>query len=110
MPEHEAGYWCPQDFAGKDRKRLYLSIMADDFATINGLAFTHTSGAGKLVKVEFRSGSVNIGSVEVDEDLSQGSFRVPFPGPGTNAGLQREVAVYLTLTGGPDSYGMVSLY
>ncbi|MBQ1913132.1 MAG: alpha-N-acetylglucosaminidase C-terminal domain-containing protein [Bacteroidales bacterium] len=110
VPEHEAGYWCPQDFAGKDRKRLYLSIMADDFATINGLAFTHTSGAGKLVKVEFRSGSVNIGSVEVDEDLSQGSFRVPFPGPGTNAGLQREVAVYLTLTGGPDSYGMVSLY
>lgn len=61
-------------------------------------------------KVEFRSGSLNIGSVEVDEDLSQGSFKVPFPGPGTNEGLQREVAVYLTLTGGPDSYGMVSLY
>lgn len=110
VPEHEAGYWCPQDFAGKDRKRLYLSIMADDFATINGLAFTHTSGEGKLVKVEFRSGSVNIGAVEVDEDLSQGSFKVPFPGPGTNEGLQREVAVYLTLTGGPNSYGMVSLY
>ena len=110
VPSREAGYWCPQDFAEKDRKRLYLSIMADDFATINGLSFTNTSGAGKLVKVEFRSGSVNIGSVEVDEDLSQGSFKVPFPGPGTNEGLQREVAVYLTLTGGPDSYGMVSLY
>ena len=110
VPSREAGYWCPQDFAEKDRKRLYLSIMADDFATINGLSFTNTSGAGKLVKVEFRSGSVNIGAVEVDEDLSQGSFKVPFPGPGTNEGLQREVAVYLTLTGGPDSYGMVSLY
>ena len=110
VPEREAGYWCPQDFAEKDRKRLYLSIMADDFATINGLSFTNTSGSGKLVKVEFRSGSLNIGSVEVDEDLSQGSFKVPFPGPGTNEGLQREVAVYLTLTGGPDSYGMVSLY
>ena len=110
VPSREAGYWCPQDFAEKDHKRLYLSIMADDFATINGLSFTNTSGSGKLVKVEFRSGSVNIGSVDVDEDLSQGSFKVPFPGPGTNEGLQREVAVYLTLTGGPDSYGMVSLY
>jgi len=110
VPEREAGYWCPQDFAGKDQKRLYLSIMADDFATIQGLSFTHTSGSGKLVKVEFRSGSRTVGTVEVDEDLSQGSFRVPFPGPGTNEGLQREVAVYLTLTGGPDSYGMVSLY
>ena len=110
VPAREAGYWCPQDFAGKDRKRLYLSIMADDFANIEGLAFTNTSGSGKLVKVEFRSGSVNIGAIDVDEDLSQGSFKVPFPGPGTNEGLQREVAVYLTLTGGPDSYGMVSLY
>ena len=110
VPEREAGYWCPQDFAGKDRKRLYLSIMADDFATIEGLSFTHTSGPGKLVKVEFRSGSKDLGAIDVDEDLSQGSFKVPFPGPGTNEGLQREVAVYLTLTGGPDSYGMVSLY
>ena len=110
VPEREAGYWCPQDFAQKDRKRLYLSIMADDFATLEGLAFTHTSGSGKLEKVEFRSGTLDLGAVEVDEPLSQGSFKVPFPGPGTNEGLQREVAVYLTLTGGPDSYGMVSLY
>ena len=110
VPLREAGYWCPQDFAGKDRKRLYLSIMADDFANIEGLSFTNTSGNGKLVKVEFRSGSRDIGAIDVDEDLSQGSFKVPFPGPGTNEGLQREVSVYLTLTGGPDSYGMVSLY
>lgn len=110
VPAREAGYWCPQDFAGKDRKRLYLSIMADDFVTIEGLSFTHTSGPGKLVKVEFRSGSKDLGAIDVDEELSQGSFKVPFPGPGTNEGLQREVAVYLTLTGGPDSYGMVSLY
>ena len=84
--------------------------MADDFVTIEGLSFTHTSGPGKLVKVEFRSGSKDLGAIDVDEELSQGSFKVPFPGPGTNEGLQREVAVYLTLTGGPDSYGMVSLY
>lgn len=110
VPSREAGYWCPQDFAGKKKSRIYMSIMADDFVNINGLEFTNTSGSGKLVKVEFRSGSVNIASINVDEPLSQGSFKVPYDGPGTNEGLQREVAVYLTIDGGPQTYGMVSLY
>ena len=110
VPFSELGYWCPQDFGGKNQKRLYMSMMADDFAFIKGLRFTNTSGKGKLTKVEFTSGPKKIASFAVDEALSQGSFDVPFQGPGNADGLQREVAVYLTFTGGPDSYGMVSFY
>ena len=30
--------------------------------------------------------------------------------PGTTAGLEREVTVYVTIEGGPQSWGMISLY
>jgi len=38
------------------------------------------------------------------------SLEIPFKGPGTTSGLEREVAIYVTIEGGPQSWGMISLY
>lgn len=110
VPINEIGFWCVQDFAGRKTKRLYMSMLGDDFATMDGLSFTHTSGTARLTKIEFRTGHTQIATLNVDEPLSKGSFTVPFKGPGSNVGLEREVAVYLTFESGPDGSGMISFY
>ena len=37
------------------------------------------------------------------------SIDIEVKGPGSRKGLEREVKLYVTIEGGPDSYGMVSL-
>ena len=105
----EIAYFCPQDFGSESRKRLYLTMMAVDFATMQGLEISQVNGGGRVTKAEFKSGPLNLGSTTKIERTPQG-FRIPFPGPGSTAGMEREVTVYLTLEGGPDFSGMVYFY
>ncbi|MCM1176130.1 MAG: alpha-N-acetylglucosaminidase [Bacteroides sp.] len=112
-PDSEVGFWCPQDFEGKARKRLYMTIMADDYADIDGLEFSNMRGEHvNIAKVEFKSGPNWLGT-EIVKSVAPGAdgrLRVPHKGPGSTAGMEREVAVYVTLEGGPQSWGMISLY
>ena len=112
-PEKEVAYWCPQDFDGKERKRLYMTIMATDFAKMNGLKITNARGDNvKISKVEFKSGPQWFGKLDLDEKIRSPRqvVKIPFKGPGTTEGLEREVVVYVTIEGGPQSWGMISLY
>ena len=112
-PEKEVAYWCPQDFDSKERKRLYMTIMATDFAKMNGLKITNARGDNvKISKVEFKSGPQWFGKLDLDEKIRSPRqvVKIPFKGPGTTEGLEREVVVYVTIEGGPQSWGMISLY
>ncbi len=112
-PEKEVAYWCPQDFDSKERKRLYMTIMATDFAKMNGLKITNARGENvKISKVEFKSGPQWFGKLDLDEKIRSPRqvVKIPFKGPGTTEGLEREVVVYVTIEGGPQSWGMISLY
>jgi hypothetical protein len=112
-PEKEVAYWCPQDFDGKNKKRLYMTIMATDFAKMNGLKITNARGENvKISKVEFKSGPQWFGTLNLNEKIRNPRqvVKIPFKGPGTTAGLEREVVVYVTIEGGPQSWGMISLY
>ena len=106
-------YWCPQDFEGKPKKRLYMTIMATDFAEMNGLKITNARGENvKISKVEFKSGPRWFGELDLDETIRNPRqvVMIPFKGPGTTVGLEREVVVYVTIEGGPQSWGMISMY
>lgn len=112
-PEKEVTYWCLQDFAGKPKKRLYMTVMATDFADMNGLKITNARGENvRISKVEFKSGPQWLGKLELDENIRspRQEVKIPFKGPGTTAGLEREVVVYVTIEGGSQSWGMISLY
>jgi alpha-N-acetylglucosaminidase len=112
-PEKEVAYWCPQDFDGKNKKRLYMTIMATDFAKMNGLKITNARGENvKISKVEFKSGPQWFGTLNLNEKIRNPRqvVTIPFKGPDTTAGLEREVVVYVTIEGGPQSWGMISLY
>lgn len=112
-PDNEAGFWCPQDFSGKSRKRLYLTIMADDYADMNGLKFSNIRGEKvRIAKIEFKSGPNWLGTVVPQSGMADGKgcVTVPHKGPDSVAGLEREVAVYVTIEGGPQAWGMISLY
>lgn len=105
----EVAYFCPQDFSGKSRKQLYVTMAATDFARMKGLEIRQVRGSGHITKATFKSGPLQLGWTTQVERTSQG-FRVPFAGPGHTTGMEREVVVYLTLEGGPDFYGMVYYY
>lgn len=112
-PEKEVTYWCPQDFAGKEKKRLYMTIMATDYADMNGIRITNARGEDvKISKVEFKSGPQWLGKVELDGRIRspRQELKIPYKGPGTTAGLEREVVIYVTIEGGPQTWGMISLY
>jgi alpha-N-acetylglucosaminidase len=112
-PENEVTYWCPQDFAGKSKKRLYMTIMATDFAKMNGIKITNARGENvKISKVEFKSGPEWFGRLNLNEKIRSPRqvVKIPFKGPGTTAGMEREVVIYVTIEGGPQSWGMISLY
>lgn len=112
-PEKEVAYWCPQDFDGKSKKRLYMTIMATDFAKMNGLKITNARGENvKISKVEFKSGPQWFGTLNLNEKIRNPRqvVKIPFKGPGSTSGLEREVTVYVTIEGGPQSWGMISLY
>ena len=113
VPANEVAYWCPQDFEGKSKKRLYMTIMATDFAKMNGLMITNARGENvKISKVEFKSGPQWFGKLDLNEKIRNPRqvVKIPFKGPGSTAGMEREVAVYVTIEGGPQSWGMISLY
>ena len=105
----EIAYFCPQDFGGRSGKRLYLTMMASDFAGMKGLLVSDVRGGGRIVKAEFKSGPAWLGSTK-DIKRVKGGFVIPFPGPGSTDGLEREVVVYLTIEGGPDTAGLVYFY
>lgn len=105
----EIAYFCPQDFGGSARKRLYMTMMASDFAGMEGILVKDVRGGGRVVKAEFKSGPAWLGSTTSVQPI-RGGFRIPFPGPGTTDGLEREVVVYLTLEGGPDTAGLIYYY
>ncbi len=112
-PDAEVGFWCPQDFAGKAQKKLYLTIMADDYADMNGLEFRNMRGDKvKIEKVEFKSGPEWLGTAFPQSGAADGKspLRIPHKGPGSVAGLEREVTVYVTFEGGPQTWGMISMY
>jgi alpha-N-acetylglucosaminidase len=112
-PENGVTYWCPQDFAGKSKKRLYMTIMATDFAKMNGIKITNARGENvKISKVEFKSGPEWFGRLNLNEKIRSPRqvVKIPFKGPGTTAGMEREVVIYVTIEGGPQSWGMISLY
>ena len=108
VPENEVGWWTPQDFGGKAKKRFSMSIQPDDFAAMEGFRFSNVHGCGRLTKVEFRSGSRQVGTVDLSKDLSKGDFTIRFKGPGSIEGLQRQVNVYFTFEGAADSSGVIS--
>ena len=113
VPEKEVTYWCPQDFAGKSKKRLYMTIMATDFAKMNGIKITNARGENvKISKVEFKSGPQWFGKLNLNEKIRspRQEVKIPFKGPGSTAGMEREVVIYVTIEGGPQSWGMISLY
>jgi alpha-N-acetylglucosaminidase len=69
-PAREVAYWCPQDFEGKSKKRLYMTIMATDFAKMNGLMITNARGENvKISKVEFKSGPKWFGVFDLDQKI-----------------------------------------
>ena len=105
----EIAYFCPQDFGGRPSKRLYLTMMASDFAGMKGLSVSDVRGGGRIVKAEFKSGPAWLGSTKNIKRV-KGGFIIPFPGPGSTDGLEREVVVYLTIEGGPDTAGLVYFY
>jgi len=107
--DREVAYFCPQDFGGKARNRLSMTMMAVDFANMKGLEVKEIRGAGRVTRAEFKSGPLQLGSTTRIERTARG-FRIPFPGPGSTAGMEREVTAYLTLEGGPDFAGMVYFY
>ena len=112
-PKNEVTYWCPQDFAGKSKKRLYMTIMATDFAKMNGIKITNARGENvKIKKVEFKSGPQWFGKLDLNEKIRspRQEVKIPFKGPGSTAGMEREVVIYVTIEGGPQSWGMISLY
>ncbi len=143
-PDAEVGFWCPQDFAGKSRKRLYMTVMAEDYANMNGLEFSGMRGDKvRIAKVEFKSGPVWLGAVTPGKHTASGTagpetaeyvadaaghkaegqgtagpgttdgkgrIRIPYKGPRSADGLEREVAVYVTFEGGPQTWGMISMY
>ena len=112
-PAREVAYWCPQDFEGKSKKRLYMTIMATDFAKMNGLMITNARGENvKISKVEFKSGPKWFGVFDLDQKIRNPRqvVKIPFKGPGSTAGMEREVTIYVTIEGGPQSWGMISLY
>ena len=113
VPQNEVTYWCPQDFAGKSKKRLYMTIMATDFAKMNGIKITNARGENvKIKKVEFKSGPQWFGKLDLNEKIRspRQEVKIPFKGPGSTAGMEREVVIYVTIEGGPQSWGMISLY
>lgn len=112
-PENEVTFWCPQDFDGRKKKRLYMTVMATDFAQMNGLKISSVRGEDvKISKVEFRSGPQWLGTKDLNIGIKSPAqeVRIPFKGPGTISGLEREVVVYVTIEGGPDTWGMISMY
>jgi alpha-N-acetylglucosaminidase len=111
-PENEAAYWCPQDFAGKSGHRLYFTIPAADFADMKGLRISNARGHNvRLTKLEFKSGPQWLGHLDLNEKVKSPDHEIviPFKGPGSMEGLEREVGVYLTIEGGPQTWGMISL-
>lgn len=113
VPQNEVTYWCPQDFAGKSKKRLYMTIMATDFAKMNGIKITNARGENvRISKVEFKSGPQWFGKLDLNEKIRspRQEVKIPFKGPGSTAGMEREVVIYVTIEGGPQSWGMISLY
>ena len=90
-----------------------MTIMATDFAKMNGLKITNARGENvKISKVEFKSGPQWFGRLNLNEKIRSPRqvVTIPFKGPRTTAGLEREVVVYVTIEGGPLSWGMISLY
>lgn len=108
----EVTFWSPQDFDGKPRKRLYLTVPAEDFAAMDGILLSGMRGDEvKVTKVEFRSGPKKLGSVTPKGVSSRNAqARIPFKGPRTTKGLEREVVIHITFEGGPDTWGLISLF
>lgn len=112
-PDREVTYWCPQDFGDKKTKRLYMTIHAADFAKMEGLKIRGVRGSDvRISRLEVKSGPQWLGNRELNllVKSSGGEKKIPFKGPGTTDGLEREVGIYLTIEGGPQTWGTISLY
>ncbi len=111
-PKEEVGFWMSQDFNKKRTRRLYFSVMCDDYAHMKGLRLSNVRGnVIRIKKIEFISGHDQLMSITPDVKVggSDGSsVEIEVDGPGTKEGLEREVKIFITVEGGPDSYGMVS--
>ncbi len=112
-PDREVTYWCPQDFGDKKTKRLYMTIHAADFAKMKGLKIRGVRGSDvRISRLEVKSGPQWLGNRELNllVKSSGDEKKIPFKGPGTTDGLEREVGIYLTIEGGPQTWGTISLY
>ena len=111
-PEHEIGFWMPQDFTERKTRRLYFSFMSEDYAGMKGIRISDVRGNPICIrKMEFISGHDKLMTLtpEVKVGGEMGSSAdIDVLGPESAEGLEREVKMFLTIDGGPDSYGMVS--
>ena len=115
-PKNGITWWCPQDMAGKTRKRLYMTVSGKDFAGMSGLAFSGTRGGNaKISRVEVRSGRTDAARVLIKKDTDipvgngkSGKFAFRLHGPAED--LEREVVIYVTIEGSPDTWGTISFY
>lgn len=115
-PKDGITWWCPQDMAGKAKKRLYMTVSGKDFAGMSGLAFSGTRGGdARISRVEVRSGRTDAARVLIKKDVDipvgngkSGKFAFNLHEPAE--GLEREAVIYVTIEGSPDTWGTISFY
>ena len=90
-----------------------MTIHAADFAEMEGLKIRGVRGSDvRISRLEVKSGPQWLGNRELNllVKSSGGEKKIPFKGSGTTDGLEREVGIYLTIEGGPQTWGTISLY
>ncbi len=123
-PDNAITYWCPQDFAGKTRKTISTTIPATDYIKMNGLLVKNSRGGDvRITRIRFRANHVNLLDAKADTEsdpslqtdlggtLAAGAQAdIPCKGPDSMDGLSREVTLYVTIEGSPESWGTISWY
>ena len=106
-------YWCPQDFVRQGENRIRITVPASEFVRKKGLKFSKLCGDEvKIRKIDFRSGPDTLLVLEPDVllDRSSEAASIPYGIVDQTRRFEREIYIYITLEGGPQSWGLISLY
>ena len=106
-------YWCPQDFVRQGENRIRITVPASEFVRKKGLKFSKLRGDEvKIRKIDFRSGPDTLLVLEPDVllDRSSEAASIPYGIVDQTRRFEREIYIYITLEGGPQSWGLISLY
>jgi len=109
-PVDEIGFFCPQDFNGKEEVQVYLSMENKDYKDIMGMRIKNERGADVTIKRIFmRTGPRHLGLWTPEVTLKAGeTYELPHIGTGTLDGLEKEIKIFVTLEGSGNTYGTVS--